>query len=85
MQFPRSYHWLTIVLLVLGPSAAKAGDDLAAILARIQAPQFAQRDFSVVDYGAVAETDCTAANRKGQNVGPHGNFCARRDLQSFYL
>ncbi|MBL9189382.1 MAG: glycoside hydrolase family 28 protein [Opitutaceae bacterium] len=44
------------------PAAAIGWDAVPAILARIQAPQFPARDFSIIDHGAVAGgADCTAA------------------------
>ena len=47
----------------LGGSDAAGWDLLPQILARIRAPSFAARDFTVTDYGAVGDagTDCTGA------------------------
>ena len=57
-----------ICLLALSPSAARCADAFAdaqaAILARIQRPQFAHRDFLVTDFGALADADCTEAIAK---------------------
>jgi unsaturated rhamnogalacturonyl hydrolase len=40
------------------------GDSQETILPRIQAPQFARRDFSIVDFVGVADADCTVALAK---------------------
>ncbi len=53
---------LTALSAFTSPVAAEnAANSEAAILARIKAPQFAQRDFLIADVGALAEADCTAA------------------------
>jgi unsaturated rhamnogalacturonyl hydrolase len=48
------------------PSVAKEWEQVPAILARIVAPKFPGREFSIVDFGAVAngQTDCSAAITK---------------------
>lgn len=63
---PRSLTFILAALLaVASPVAAKSGvDSEAMILARIKAPQFAQRDFAITEFGAVADADCTAAVAK---------------------
>jgi unsaturated rhamnogalacturonyl hydrolase len=52
-----------VCLLALGGPAAVRGDDFAdaqeAILAQIQPPQFAGRDFAITDFGALPDADCT--------------------------
>jgi unsaturated rhamnogalacturonyl hydrolase len=45
------------------PTAVRGWDDVDAILARIKAPQFPAKDFSITDYGAKSGADCTAAIR----------------------
>ena len=55
------------VLALAAPEAAGAGwDDLPAILERIKAPEFPDRDFDVTQFGAVADgkTDCSDAIKK---------------------
>ncbi|MGA2051903.1 MAG: glycoside hydrolase family 88 protein, partial [Opitutales bacterium] len=48
------------------PAPPASWDDVPAILARIHAPTFPDRDFLITDYGAVAggDTDCTDAIAK---------------------
>ena len=41
--------------------AEPTADVESAILARIQAPHFAERDFPITDFGATADADCTGA------------------------
>jgi unsaturated rhamnogalacturonyl hydrolase len=45
------------------PTAIRGWDDAAAILARIQAPAFPNRDFAITDFGAKPGADATAAIR----------------------
>lgn len=45
------------------PFAARSWADTAAILARIQAPEFPAKDFVITDFGAKPGTDCSAAIR----------------------
>ncbi len=53
---------LTALSAFTSPMAAEnAANSEAAILARIKEPQFAQRDFVITDFGALADADCTAA------------------------
>ena len=49
-----------------GGGAAASWDDVPAILARIQAPEFPAKDYPITDYGAKADgaTDCTDAIRQ---------------------
>lgn len=76
-----------LCLLVLPLQQANAGwEQVSEILSRIKAPQFADRDFNITDYGAVGDgqTDCTeafskaisAANKAGGGrvVVPTGTF-----------
>src|SRR5207237_1984675 len=71
----------------LAPKAAQSGwEKVPEILARIVPPKFAARDFSILDFGAVADgkTDCTDAIRKaidacnnaggGRVIVPAGEF-----------
>lgn len=56
-----------IGLLIGTTTQANAGwEQVEAILSRVNAPQFANRDFNITDYGAVGDgqTDCTEAFRK---------------------
>ena len=62
---------LSVGLFVLGPSGtsgANAGSwaQVAEILSRIEVPKFAERDFNIMDYGAVGDgqTDCKKAMDK---------------------
>jgi polygalacturonase len=54
---------VALCLLAVRAPAAQGADAFAegqtAILARIQPPKFADRAFSIADFGAVAEADCT--------------------------
>ncbi|MFT3830110.1 MAG: glycoside hydrolase family 88 protein [Opitutaceae bacterium] len=45
------------------PAIVRGWDDAAAILARIKAPTFADRDFAITDFGAKPGSDATAAIR----------------------
>src|SRR4051794_15575994 len=62
---------LTLCLMTVGLSstplgAAQTGSAATqqAILAQIQPPEFPSRDFSIADFGASAEADCTEAIAK---------------------
>ena len=44
--------------------AAAGASDETAILSRIRVPEFAGKDFPITGFGAVAESDCTAAIEK---------------------
>src|SRR4051794_6382642 len=68
MLFPLRFDFAIFGLLagaVLSPGAVhgegQAADAQAAIVARIKAPGFAQRDFVISDFGARPGEDCTAA------------------------
>jgi len=58
-------HLLAFILLAapaFGGERPNAGT--AEILARIKAPQFPERDFSITDFGATVDADCSAAISK---------------------
>jgi polygalacturonase len=66
MSFPRLITTLAVCALGLTASLAAQApvETEAAILARIQAPVFAKRDFPITDFGASSGSDCTAALAK---------------------
>ena len=66
-MFP-AFMFLALILCSLAApmplhAAAGSGEE-AAILSRIQAPEFAGKDFPITGFGAVAKSDCTAAIEK---------------------
>src|SRR4051812_6323415 len=63
MKFPL-FMLLPALTAAAAPVAQQPPETEAAILARIQAPVFAQRDFSIVDYGATPGRECTDALTK---------------------
>ncbi|HEV7406239.1 MAG TPA: pectinesterase family protein [Chthoniobacteraceae bacterium] len=48
----------------IAEAPSNAGENAGTIITRIKPPQFAARDFSITDFGAAAETDCTGAIAK---------------------
>jgi unsaturated rhamnogalacturonyl hydrolase len=88
--FSNSMKFIALILLcatVPTLAAPQVGwDSMPAILERIKAPQFPNRDFKITDYGAKpdGQTDCTEAIRKaiaachqaggGRVVVPSGTF-----------
>ena len=67
MFFTPQFALAAFFLLALSGPAVRAdavADAQAAILARIKPPQFAERDFPITDFGAVADGDCTQALAK---------------------
>jgi len=71
MSLPVRFHSIAFGLLafaVLRPGTVHAelaaANASASILARTKAPDFAQRDFVISDFGAMPGEDCTAAIAK---------------------
>lgn len=74
----------TLVGSAIAFARETAAETKESILARIKAPEFPKRDFSITDFGAKADEDCTAAIRKaiaachaaggGRVVVPKGVF-----------
>ena len=71
MSLPIRFHSFALGLLtslVLLPQTIRAEppilDAQAAILARIKVPEFAMHDFTISDFGAVLDRDCTEAITK---------------------
>src|SRR2546425_1100740 len=64
---PQSLFAVVCLFPLSGPTLVRA-DAFAgaqtAILERVKAPQFPQRDFPITDFGAVAEADCMEALAK---------------------
>ena len=72
MFFTPRFALRAFILLVLSGPAVRADavtDAQAAILARIKPPQFAECDFPITDFGAVADGDCTPALAHGVSIG----------------
>ena len=62
--FTPQFALAAFFLLVLSGPVVRAdavANAQAAILVRIKPPQFAERDFPITDFGAVADGDCTQA------------------------
>jgi unsaturated rhamnogalacturonyl hydrolase len=58
--------FLALGLVAVRSAPAVSWENYPAVLAKIKAPQFPNRDFSILDYGAAAggQQDCTAAIRQ---------------------
>ena len=72
MVFTTQFALAAFFLLVLSGPAVRADavtDAQAAILARIKPPQFAECDFPITDFGAVADGDCTPTLAHGVSIG----------------
>lgn len=60
-------RWIVLAMSLFLPwrgQAAEMENSEAAILARIQPPVFAERQFPITEYGAMPESDCTSALAK---------------------